>query len=388
MAGNFSSRSGVDPRPGDRPLRVIHFVTGGFSGATQVAVELVRAAATDPGMEALLVLRRKRQADPARIEALRQEGLAVVVVQGWSHISTVLDVVRVCHKFKPDVLVAHGFSEHLWGRYAGLLAKVPALVHVEHNSRERYSWWRLAQAKWLAQRTAAIIACSEGVKEHLLALGFPPDRTMAIPNGVKLDPFVTADVAPYADRTPGIVMSARFARQKDHETLIRAVALLRDRGLTPPVMLAGVGKRRYRERTEQLVRELALTQQVHFLGHCPTVPALLMAHQIFVLSTHYEGMPLAMVEAMAAGCAVVGSAVVGVKELLRDGVDGKLVAPADAAALANALEELLRDPERASALAHQARERALRDFGVAVMAERYGHCLRSITKQMAAPPVA
>lgn len=371
-----------------RPLRVIHFVTGGFSGATQVAVELVRAAVNDPGMEALLVLRRKRQADPARVEALRQEGLAVEVVQGWSHIATVLDLVRVCRRFKPDVLVAHGFSEHLWGRYAGLWAKVPALVHVEHNSRERYSWWRLAQAKWLAQRTAAIIGCSEGVKERLLELGFPADRTMAIPNGIKLAPFVAADATPYADRTPGIVMSARFARQKDHGTLIRAVALLRDRGLTPPVMLAGVGKRRYRERVERLVRELALSQQVQFLGHCPTVPALLMSHQVFVLSTHYEGMPLAMVEAMAAGCAVVGSAVVGVKELLRDGVDGRLVAHADAAALAQALEELLRDPLRASALAQQARERALRDFGVAVMAERYSNCLLSITKHMAGRPVA
>lgn len=162
--GNYSSENGVGVSAGGRPLRVIHFVTGGFSGATQVAVELVRAAVTDPGMEALLVLRRKRQADPARVEALRQEGLAVEVVQGWSHIATVLDLVRVCRRFKPDVLVAHGFSEHLWGRYAGLWAKVPALVHVEHNSRERYSWWRLAQAKWLAQRTAAIIGCSEGVK--------------------------------------------------------------------------------------------------------------------------------------------------------------------------------------------------------------------------------
>jgi glycosyltransferase involved in cell wall biosynthesis len=99
-------------------------------------------------------------------------------------------------------------------------------------------------------------------------------------------------------------------------------------------------------------------------------------------------MPLAMVEAMAAGCAVVGSAVVGVKELLRDGVDGRLVAHADAAALAQALEELLRDPLRASALAQQARERALRDFGVAVMAERYSNCLLSITKHMVGRPVA
>jgi glycosyltransferase involved in cell wall biosynthesis len=370
------------------PLRVIHFVTGGFSGATQVALDLVRAAQSDPSTQAMLVLRRKRQADPARIAALRQEGLAVEVVPGWSHVATVLGLMRVCREFKPDVLVAHGFSEHLWGRYAGLLAKVPALVHVEHNSRERYSWWRLAQARWLARRTALIVGCSEGVKSRLLELGFAPARTVAIPNGVKLAPFEAAtaamadDVAPaFETRVPGIVMSARFARQKDHETLIRAVGLLRTRGLTPPVMLAGAGKQRYRDQAERLVRELGLLSQVQFLGHCPTVPALLMGHQIFVLSTHYEGMPLALVEAMAAGCAVVGSAVVGVKEMLRDGIDGKLVPHADPAALADAIEALLRHPDQAARLASAARQRALSEFSVAQMAARYTQHLRSALQQ-------
>lgn len=369
---------------GGRPLRVIHFVTGGFSGATQVALDLVRAAKTDPDMQAMLVLRHKRQADPARIQALRDEGLAVEVVPGWLHLATVWGLMRVCRAFTPDVLVAHGFSEHLWGRYAGLLAKVPALVHVEHNSRERYSWWRLAQARWLARRTALIVGCSEGVKASLLALGFPAERTVAIPNGVKLAPFEGAGAAtPFAQRTAGIVMSARFARQKDHETLLRALALLRERGLTPPVMLAGTGKQRYRDQAERLSRELGLQGQVQFLGHCPTVPALLMSHQLFVLSTHYEGMPLALVEAMAAGCAVVGSAVVGVQEMLNDGVDGKLVLHANPAALADAIEALLRNPSQAAQMATNARARALREFSVSQMAARYSSHLRSAFEQRA-----
>ncbi len=381
MPSNIIAPAG-NPSLTARPLRVIHFVTGGFSGATQVALDVARAAQTDPDMSAMLVLRRKRQADPARIQALRDEGLAVEVVQGWSHLATVLDLVRVCLTFKPDVLVAHGFSEHLWGRYAGLLAKVPTLVHVEHNSRERYSWWRLAQARWLARRTALIVGCSEGVKARLLELGFAPERTVAIPNGVKLTPFEDASAAmPFAQRTAGIVMSARFARQKDHETLIRAVALLRDRGLTPPVMLAGAGKQRYRDRAERLCRELGLQGQVQFLGHCPTVPALLMSHQLFVLSTHYEGMPLALVEAMAAGCAVVGSAVVGVQEMLHDGVDGKLVPHANPAALADAIEALLRNPDQAAQMAANARARAMREFSVSQMAARYSSHLRSAFEQ-------
>jgi glycosyltransferase involved in cell wall biosynthesis len=362
-------------------LKVIHFVTGGFSGATQVVVELVRACKVDPGWNALLVLRRKSQTPMTRVQQLRDEGLSVELVPGWTHLATIFALKQVCERFKPDVLVVHGFSEHLWGRYAGLLAAVPALVHVEHNSRERYSTWRLAQARWLAKRTALIVGCSEGVKSNLLALGFPPDRTVAIPNGIRLQPFTSASQRPFEARIPGIVMSARFARQKDHETLIRAVALLKERGLTPPVSLAGGGKQCDRDAAERLAKSLGLEGQVKFLGHCPTVPDLLMSHQLYVLSTHYEGMPLALVEAMAAGCAVVGSAVVGVKELLRDGVDGMLVPEADPKALADMLQDLLQHPGKAALLGQQARERAHAELGVEAMARSYDKHLRSALEQ-------
>ncbi len=206
--------------------RVLHFVTGGFSGATQVAVDLVRAHAASGHFQPVLVLRRKRTTSPERVAALRAEGIDVRIVPGWAHLATVWRLAALCRAWRPDVLVAHGFSEHLWGRYAGLLAGVPRLVHVEHNSRERYSAWRLRQALWLSGRTDAIVGCSEGVRRSLLGRGFPADKTQAISNGIRLEPFAGADARPWSEREPAIVMSARFARQKDHATLLRAVALL------------------------------------------------------------------------------------------------------------------------------------------------------------------
>jgi glycosyltransferase involved in cell wall biosynthesis len=331
--------------------RVIHFVTGGFSGgATQVAIALVNAAREGGRMETLLVLRRKRRTDPARIEELRATGVPVAVVPGWSHAATVVALARLCRRWGADVLVAHGFSEHLWGRYAGLLAGVPALVHVEHNTRERYTGWRRAQTRWLARRTARIVGCSEGVRQVLLGMGMPPERTLAISNGIRVAPFVDAPSRPVASRERGIVMVARFSRQKDHATLVRAVALLRGRGLHPPLLFAGAGKPMHVRPVERLVEELGLAGQVHFLGLHRGVPDLLMGHRIGVLSTHYEGMPLALIEAMAAGCAVVGTAVPGVREVIRDGEDGLLVPENDAPALADALERLLRDDAVAARL--------------------------------------
>lgn len=356
----------------DRPVRVLHFVTGGFSGgATQVAIALVNAALHGDRVQPLLVLRRKRRTDPKRIAELEQAGVPLAVVPGWSHAATIWSLVNTCRQFRPDVLVAHGFSEHLWGRYAGLLANVPHLVHVEHNTRERYTAWRLAQTRWLARRTARIVGCSEGVRLRLLELGMPPERTVAIPNGVRLEPFADAGAHPFAQRIPGIVMVARFSKQKDHATLLRAVALLRERGLQPPLLFAGGGKAMHRKPLEQLAGELGLAAQVKFLGVHRDVPGLLMQHQLAVLSTHYEGMPLALIEGMAAGCAVVGSDVPGVREVISDGVDGRLVAEADPVALADALEALLRDPEAAARLAAAARAAALERHSRELMNQRY-----------------
>lgn len=364
--------------------RVLHFVTGGFSGgATQVAIQLVNAARDSGRIEPLLVLRRKRRTPPARIAELEQTGVPLRVVAGWSHAATIAALVKVCREFRPDVLVAHGFSEHLWGRYAGLLAKVPHLVHVEHNTRERYTRWRLAQTRWLARRTDRIVGCSEGVREALLAMGMPPERTLAIPNGIRLEPFAEADAHPFVQRIPGIVMVARFSKQKDHATLLRAVALLQQRGLQVPVQLPGGGKALHRRPLETLAAELGIAGLVQFPGVVRDVPQRLMAHQLCVLSTHYEGMPLALLEGMAAGCAVVGSAVPGVREVLEDGADGLLVPEADAQALADALEHLLRHPDDAARMAANARSAALERHGRALMNQRYEELFLALAAQPA-----
>ena len=370
-------------------LRVLHFVTGGFSGATQVAVDLVRSA-LEPGSttQPLLVLRRKRQADPARTEALRASGMPVEVVPGWSHAATIAALVRVCRRFGPAVLVAHGFSEHLWGRYAGLLAGVPHLVHVEHNSRERYTRWRLAQARWLARRTDRIVGVSEGVTQRLRELGFPPERLCTIGNGIRLEAYADATHHPYAQRNPALLMSARYSRQKDHACLVRALALLRERGLEPPLRLAGGGSARHREQVRRLAHQLGVQDRIEWLGHRDDMPQLLMATSICILATHYEGMPLALLEGMAAGCAVVASAVPGVRELLRDGDTGRLVPEGDATALADAIEQLLRDPAAAARMAEAGRREALELRGRTLMLARYDAMLRSVVARTAVDEAA
>jgi glycosyltransferase involved in cell wall biosynthesis len=353
------------------PLKVMHFVTGGFTGSTKVAIDLIRAAKNNPAFSTMLVLRKKSSTDPERVKQLQTEGIALKVIAGWSHLATIIELLRLCREYQPDILVTHGFSEHLWGRYAGLLARVPHLIHVEHNSRERYTPLRLLQARWLAHYTDKIIGCSEGVRQRLLELQFPAEKICAINNGIDLTPYDTASSLPLAERIPGIIMPARFAKQKDHATLIRAVALLREKNIIVPVLFAGAGSARHIAKAKKLVDELQLNEQIHFAGHCGNLPFLLMRHRICVLSTRYEGMPLALAEGMAAGCAVIGSAVIGVQEMIHHGSDGLLVKAQCAYAMADAIEILLHNSTYAQVLAQQGRQRALAEFSLARMAHSY-----------------
>lgn len=356
----------ADTSPPQR-RKVVHFVTGGFSGATQVAVDLCLAAQHSGPFQPVLVLRSKRHTPMARVQALRAQGLMVHLVPArWPHLLTIAELAALLRDIGPAALVAHGFPEHLIGRRAGLRAGVPVLIHVEHNSRERYTAWSRWWSRRLAAKSTALVGVSEGVGQSLRAQGLPADKIVAIPNGIDLARFPE----PTGGREAGLVMSARFARQKDHATLLEALALLGARhGLRPRLQLAGLGP--LKDRMQALAGRLGLAGQVAFLGHHGDVPALLRSQAVFVLCTHYEGMPLALVEAMAAGCACVASDVIGVRGVIEDGVTGLLVPEGDAPALADALARLLRDPALAALLGRAARARALAEHGLPLMLARY-----------------
>lgn len=354
------------------PTRILHFVTGGFSGATQVAIDLCFAAQQSPDMEVMLVLRRKRSTSEAKVQALRDQGLQVHVVSNWLHAMTVWELRKIIRSWKPDVVFAHGFSDHIWGRRAAVAEGVPRIFHVEHNSRERYTPRRLKQALALAPFTQTSIGVSEGVRTSLVQRGFPADRCVAICNGIDLARF-PQDLLParWEDREAAILMASRFARQKDQATLIRALGLLREQGPAPRLYLAGAGRKLQRAQAERLVNQLGLQDQVHFLGNVSDLPQRLAGTQIFVLSTHWEGMPLALVEGMAAGCACIGSDVLGVREVIDHERNGLLVPESDAHAMATSLKRLLQDPALAQQLGQAARQQAVSAYGREHMWEHY-----------------
>lgn len=165
-------------------------------------------------------------------------------------------------------------------------------------------------------------------------------------------------------------MAARVAEQKDFPTLIAAAALLRERHPGLRFVILGDYERHPEHRAHyEFVRghldRQGVADRFHFAGFRSDVNRLLGGMDLFVLSTHWEGLPLVILEAMAQGLPVVATAVDGVPEAVAEGETGYTVPHADPAALAAAIGRLLDDPDRAAAMGRAGRERVERQFSVA-----------------------
>lgn len=244
----------------------------------------------------------------------------------------------------------------------------PPVVYTEHNVWERYRpAMRWANALTY-RRNAAVIAVSDAVQASVRAhenafVRVPSIETVV--HGVDLDEtHHGADAARRARRVLGlgpdelvIGTVANFTPKKDQHTLLAAVALL-PRSLPWRLVLVGSGPLEVSLRAA--VDELGLGHRVMFAGSRDDVPEILPAFDVFVLSSRYEGLPISLLEAMAAGVPVVATAVGGIPDAVADGVTGVLLPPGDPGVLADALGGVLGDSDRRVRMGAAAREAAER----------------------------
>lgn len=351
-------------------MKVLHFVTGGFSGATRVAIDLIDAHNKLAGIDSLLVLRKKKTTVPEKLMELDKKNIDYRVITGVAHIATIYELKKLCEKWQPDILVAHGFPEHLLGRYAGILAKVPHLVQIEHNSQERYTPWKLRQSRKLSESTDRVVAVSKGVAEVLSKQGLHAP-IQAITNGIDTTRFGGKGLLPVKERPQDIIMVGRYAKSKDHITLIEALNRLKHKGILPNLTLVGSGRKSYKKEVHELVKRYDLQSQVNFIEYSSEVDKLLSQHKVFVMSSRFEGLNLAVLEAMASACVVIGSRAVGVEELIEDKNDGFLFPIGDANALADIIEFVLSNPAFYQSLAVAAREKVLDQYDKKQVTQAY-----------------
>jgi glycosyltransferase involved in cell wall biosynthesis len=271
------------------------------------------------------------------------------------------DLVSLARERGVRVLHVHGYAAADFGRLAARAVGAKLVLH-EHFADPRMPSYQVLADRLLRARTDGAIAVSRSTREFLVRQRFvPEDRVRLIWNGAPLEEFapVRRERALEVRRAIGLADDAlvvgtigRLNAQKGHRYLLDAAARLLARVPGARVLIAGDGDLMEELRARAAAHDIS--GQVVFAGYRTDVPDLLGALDVFCISSLYEGTPLALFEAMAAGKAIVSTSVDGCREVLEDGVTGVLVPPADAGALAAGLERVLCDGALRAALGRQA----------------------------------
>jgi glycosyltransferase involved in cell wall biosynthesis len=355
-------------------VKIVHLVIdGGVAGGQLVALRLASAARA-AGHDVAFV----SPSPGPFLDRVEQEGIRsrVVPLGGALDVRAVARLRAFLRRERADVLHTHThFSLNAVGRLAGRTAGagVIAHMHIENVFRDAPAARRaqVALDNSTARLCRWIIAVSEATHAALVAQGYPPDRTLTVHNGVEVgEPGNPAQFTP-APTGPVVLEVGRLCAVKGQRELIEALPRLARTDVT--LLLAGEDVESggaYREALERAARDLGVADRVRFLGRRDDVPALLAAVDVLVLPSWIEGLPLVVLEAMAAGVPVVATDVGGTPEAVADGETGVLVPPRDVDALAGAIDALLSDPERARRLGAAGRERARERFDAESAARR------------------
>jgi sugar transferase (PEP-CTERM/EpsH1 system associated) len=278
---------------------------------------------------------------------------------------------RLLRRERPAILHTWMFHANVPGRVVGRLAGVPVIITSRRNVNVGGSLRELLN-RWTRDLDDRVIAvCELARAAEIKRARVPAEKVVTVYNGIDVERFAALDpqATTHTRRAFGVPLDApllgsvgRLHPQKGLADLLVAFAQVREH--IPFARLLLVGDGALRAELEAQACALGVSDAVIFAGTRPDVAEILAALDVFVLSSLWEGMPNAVMEAMAAGLPVVATAVGGVPELVVDGVTGLLVPPRDADGLSEAMCCLLRDPARRRTMGQAGRKRVRQHFTV------------------------
>jgi mannosyltransferase len=253
------------------------------------------------------------------------------------------------------------------------------LALVFTSAAQRHHSW---VTRFLIARMDGVIAASEAAAAYLAR------PATVIPHGIDIERFAPAsdrDAAYAAAGLPGKYAIGCFGRvraQKGTDSFVEAMCRLLPRYPDFTAIVIGpvtIEQRAFAAALKERVRAAGLRERVHFLGELPVeeIPRWYQRLLIYAFTSRNEGFGLTLLEAMAAGAALVATRAGAAEQVVREGETGFLVQPGDAAALANAIEPLMRDPARAAQMGRKGRERAA-EFSIAAEAEKIAAFYRQV----------
>jgi glycosyltransferase involved in cell wall biosynthesis len=313
-------------------------------------------------------------------ERLRGEGFEshLLGATGRPLRQAVAEVAGWLGRLSPDVLITHGYKPDLIGLLAARRAGVPQIA-VSHGWTGATFRVRVNEAidKLVMRGARRVVAVSHRQGQRVKDAGVRSDRVVVIQNAVDAARFPASDPdtrremeALFPVRPQKLVIAAgRLSPEKGFDDLIRAARTVVDR--MPGVGFLLVGDGPLREQLAAAIREAGLETSFALAGFRGDLDRLMASADLFVQSSHTEGLPNVVLEAGACSVPIVATAVGGTGEVLDDGRQGRLVPPHRPEELARAIVEVLSDPEGARRMAAAARTRVVEQFTFAAKAAAY-----------------
>jgi glycosyltransferase involved in cell wall biosynthesis len=315
-------------------------------------------------------------------QELRDEGFAVHVLKRRAGLDWKCPwrLARFLRQERVDLVHAHQYTPFFYALTARRLYRRPPLLFTEHGRHhpDYPRRKRMLANRLLLEARDRVIGVGQAVRQALVHNeGIPDHRVGVIYNGVNLAPFsngrpdrlaVRREIGVGADDLV-LLQVARLNYLKDHATAVRTLRRLRQDRPNARLILVGEGEER--NAIQELIQKLDLSANVHLLGLRSDVSRLLSAADVFLLTSISEGIPLTLIEAMAAGVPVVSTNVGGVPEVIEDSQTGLLAPAGDDAALTGQVLRLVSNPEWCGEIVQRARQRANHIFSEEQMHQAY-----------------
>ncbi len=353
---------------------VLAIGTSGPGGAEQIVLQLATFLRERGALPIIATFRPGWLTDGAERAGI---GIWLVPQRPGPDPLWVLQFARRLRREGVQVLHTHEFELNAYGGAAAALARLPSLATL-HGSVWGLDLGRHRRAYRLLQRAGQrLVAVSQDLARLVARrLGLSPNAIEVVPNGIPIPSvpeFDQRDESRLRARAelgipvggPLLLAVGNLYPVKDHANLLRAAARM------PGAHVAIAGRGEEEEPLRRLAAGLAISERLHLLGLREEIGEVLLAADVFVQPSRSEGLPLAVLEAMAAGLPVVATRVGGVPEAVEDGRTGYLVPAGDSAALADGLRKVVEAPDRGAALARAGRLRARQQFSVERMGARY-----------------
>jgi len=300
-------------------------------------------------------------------------------------------LMQVFRKHRVNAVHSHEFTMAVYGAASSRLLGLPQVITMHGNYNTCKARRRRIALRWAMRQSDHTVMVSRATQRVFAAdLGLAESRTTVVPNGVPVRFGNAERVRKEFGVQPGecvLLAVGTLERRKGHQILLEALAHLEGRGLITPwkLIIAGGRGGDQHQALQDFVRDEGWDERVHIVTNRNDISDLLALADIFVMPSLWEGLPMALLEAMIAGKAIVASAASGIPEAITTGREGLLVPPADVGALAEALQSLLADPVRRVALGEAAATRAHSDFTVQVMADRYEMLYADASRRRGSP---